>query len=237
MSDTLKIGVIDCSKFEIYANWVHRDYSNIEIIRLGHKFNNFNAIENCDGIVLTGGEDVHPRYYHQPEYYVYCHQDDVDEKRDEFEFAVLNYTEKNRIPVFGICRGIQVANVFFGGTLIPDIASWGKFNHAKMPDKSDRYHEIIVNPSSWLSQIVNTNAGLVNSNHHQSPDKVGKGLVASAITTDGVIEAIERQETENHAFLCLVQWHPERMKDQLSPFSKNLHEAFIAAVIQEKINR
>jgi len=237
MSDTLKIGVTDCSKFDLYADWVCKYDSRVEVIRLSYKLNNFKEIEQCDGIVLTGGEDVHPRFYHQPEYFSYCHEEDVDELRDDFEFSILNYTEKHDIPVLGICRGIQVANVFFGGTLIPDIACWGKFNHAKMPDKSDRYHEIIVNPSSWLSQIVNTNSGLVNSNHHQSPDKVGKGLVACAITTDGVIEAIERQNVVNHAFLCLVQWHPERMKDLFSPFSKNLNEAFIAATEYKKFGK
>ena len=224
------IGVTDCSKFEIYSNWVLSYNKNVEVIQLGYKLNNFDEIKKCDGIVLTGGEDVHPKFYNHSEYYEYCYEDDIDEQRDEFEFKVLAYTEENKIPVLGICRGMQVGNVYFGGTLIPDIPAWGKFNHAKMPDNSDRYHEIIVNPSSWLSQIVNTDKGLVNSNHHQSTDRTGKGLVVSAISPDGVTEAMERMYPEGKSFLCFVQWHPERLRDQQSPFSKNLHEAFISAI-------
>lgn len=231
MSEKIIIGVTDCSKFEIYRDWVLSYNENIEVIQLGHKLNNFDEIPKCRGIVLTGGEDVHPRFYNLPEYYPYCYDDDIDEHRDEFEFKVLNYTEKNEIPVLGICRGMQVGNVFFGGTLIPDIATWGKFDHSKMPDKSDRYHEVIVNPSSWLNGIVNIDKGLVNSNHHQSTDKTGKGLVVSAISPDGISEAMERLNPYGKSFLLFVQWHPERLKDQHSPFSKNIHEAFINAII------
>ncbi|KQN28567.1 peptidase C26 [Pedobacter sp. Leaf41] len=230
MSDKIIIGVTDCSKFDIYSNWVLSYNENVQVIQLGYKLNNFEEIEKCHGIVLTGGEDVHPRFYNMPEYYPYCYEDDIDEQRDEFEFKVLEYTEKNGIPVLGICRGMQVGNVFFGGNLIPDITTWGKFNHSKMPDKSDRYHEVIVNPSSWLSGIINTDKGLVNSNHHQSTDRTGKGLVVSAISPDGVTEAMERFDPEGKSFLLFIQWHPERLKDQQSPFSKNLHEAFITAI-------
>ena len=233
MSNKITIGVIDCSKFELYRDWMLSYDDRVEVIQLGHRLNNFEEIIHCNGILLTGGEDVHPKYYNHPEYYDYCHADDVDERRDEFEFQVLAYTEENLIPVLGICRGIQVGNVFFGGTLIPDIASWGRFDHSKMPDKSDRYHEILINPSSWLKQIVNSERGLVNSNHHQSTDRIGKGLVASAISPDGIVEAIERLNPIGKSFLLFVQWHPERLNDQQSVFSKNIHQAFIRAITNE----
>jgi len=233
MSNKIIIGVIDCSKFELYRNWILSYDDRVEVIQLGHRLNNFEEIIHCNGILLTGGEDVHPKYYNHPEYYDYCHADDVDERRDEFEFQVLAYTEENLIPVLGICRGIQVGNVFFGGTLIPDIASWGRFDHSKMPDKSDRYHEILINPSSWLKQIVNSERGLVNSNHHQSTDRIGKGLVASAVSLDGIVEAIERLNPIGKSFLLFVQWHPERLNDQQSVFSKNIHQAFIRAITDE----
>ncbi len=234
MSEKIIIGVIDCSKFTLYRDWVLSYDNRVEVIQLGHKLNNLEEIAKCQGVVLTGGEDVHPKFYNHPEYYPYCHADDVDELRDEFEFKVLAYTEENQIPVLGICRGIQVGNVFFGGTLIPDIATWGKFDHAKMPDKSDRYHEILINPSSWFKQIVQTDRSLVNSNHHQSTDRIGKGLVVSALSPDGVAEAIERLEPAGKSFLLFVQWHPERLNDQQSVFSKNLHEAFINAIVNPK---
>lgn len=227
------VGVTDCSKFEIYRDWVLCYNKNVEVIQLGYKLDNFKEIEKCQGIVLTGGEDVHPRFYNKPEYYPYCFEDDMDENRDTFEFKVLEYTEKNNIPVLGICRGIQIANVFFGGTLIPDVVSWGKFDHSKMPDKSDRYHEILINPSSWLKQIVKIDKGMVNSNHHQSTDKIGKGLVVSAITADGVAEAIERLNPTEKSFLLLVEWHPERLIDQDGPFAKNIHQSFINAILKK----
>lgn len=234
MDEKIIIGVTDCSKFEIYHDWVLRYNSDVEVIKLSYKLNNFEAINRCNGIVLTGGEDVHPRFYHHPEYYPYCYEDDIDELRDAFEFKILAYTEENNLPVFGICRGMQVANVHYGGTLIPDIASWGKFDHSKMPDKSDRYHEVTINPTSWLSSIVNTDSGFVNSNHHQSTDKIGKGLVVSAISIDGIAEALERLHPEGKSFFLFVQWHPERLTDQQSPFTKNIHDAFIADILKNK---
>lgn len=227
------IGVTDCSKFENYRSWVLSFNTNIEVIKLGHQHNNFKEIEQCNGILLTGGEDVHPKFYNMESYYPYCYEDDIDEKRDEFEFKILAYTEKNGIPILGICRGMQVANVFFGGTLIPDLTTWGKFNHGKMMDNTDRYHELIIDPSSLLKKITGLDFGITNSNHHQSLAKIGKGFVVSAISKDGVAEALERFNPTNKSYLLFVQWHPERLNDQQNPFSKNLHQSFIEAV---KIN-
>lgn len=221
----LVIGVTDCSKFEIYNQWILD--SSVETIRISEE--NDQILAQCDGIFLTGGEDVHPRFYGHPEYYEFCNQNDISEKRDSLELYVLEYTQKNNIPVLGVCRGLQITNVFFGGTLIPDIPIWGKFNHSKLNDGSDRYHSVKVDPSSTLFETVKETAGQINSNHHQSVDKVGKGLVVSAISEDGVIEALERSKPEIGPYLSLVQWHPERMLHQESAFSKKIREAFLNA--------
>ncbi|MGN6495026.1 MAG: gamma-glutamyl-gamma-aminobutyrate hydrolase family protein [Agriterribacter sp.] len=221
------IGVTDCSKYANYANWVLAYAPDVQVKKLTWRPSNLKEIKSCDGVVLTGGEDVHPRFYGRPDFYEYCYKDDVSEARDEFEWKVLEYTEANHIPVLGICRGLQIANAFFGGTLIPDISTWGKYNHSKMPDDSDRYHQVTVDPASWLYSIIGEEKGSVNSNHHQSADQVGKGLVVSAFSPEGVIEAIERKDAAAGAFLCLVQWHPERMKDQNSNFVKNIRKAFV----------
>jgi putative glutamine amidotransferase len=219
------IGVTDCSKYVRYAEWIGvGGAGGIEVRRLA---SGVGSIEGCDGIVLTGGEDVHPRFYNKPEYLPYCYADDINEVRDEFEMRVLEYTEANGIPVLGICRGLQLANVSFGGTLIPDIPSWGKFSHGKLADGSDRNHSVQVDVDSWLHGITGASTGFINSNHHQSADRIGRGLVASALSPDGVIEALERSAPGS--FLCLVQWHPERMRDQNNPLTKNIRRAFLEA--------
>ncbi|MFT3703360.1 MAG: gamma-glutamyl-gamma-aminobutyrate hydrolase family protein [Agriterribacter sp.] len=229
MPGKLIIGVTDCSKYQNYANWILAHGDNVELLQLSYKTNNINDIKKCHGIVLTGGEDVHPRFYNKPELYKYCYEDDVSEARDEFEWKLLEYTEANAVPVLGICRGLQIGNAFFGGTLIPDIPRWGKFNHSKLPDDSDRYHSIQVDCSSWLFNLIGEETGMVNSNHHQSADLIGDGLIVSALSPDGVIEALERKEPAGKSFLCFIQWHPERMNNQLSNFVKPLRTAFIKA--------
>jgi putative glutamine amidotransferase len=126
-----------------------------------------------------------------------------------------------------------VANVFFGGTLIPDIPSFGKFNHSRFPEK-DRDHEIQVDPYSELFRISGTGVGNVNSAHHQSAERVAKGFVSTAISTDGIIEGIERKEKEKFPYLQLVQWHPERMTDLENVFSKNIKLSFLKSVVNRK---
>lgn len=225
----ITIGVTDCSKYENYSKWIQSYDAEIETIKLSEKIQNLGDASRCHGIVFTGGEDVHPRFYNKPEYLSYCHQDDINEARDEFEMKLMEYTEANHVPVLGICRGLQIYNVFRGGTLIPDIPSWGKVttNHTKTKDGSDSYHSIILETSSWLSKVTGDVTGETNSNHHQSADAIGNGLVLSAVSEDGIVEALDQKNPEGKSFLCLVQWHPERMKDQQSQFVKNIREAFV----------
>ncbi|WP_106530926.1 gamma-glutamyl-gamma-aminobutyrate hydrolase family protein [Chitinophaga niastensis] len=230
MAEKKTIGVTDCSKYKIYHDWAASHAPDMEVIKLSYAENGLEKMKQCQGIILTGGEDVHPRFYNKPEYLDYCYPDDISEVRDEFELSILSHTEKQGIPLLGICRGLQIANVFFGGTLIPDIPSWGKFDHGKLQDGTDKYHEVSVNHDSWLHGILKTDAGTVNSNHHQSADKIGRGLIVSVLSPDGIAEAIERKHPSDAAFLCLVQWHPERMKNQQSYFVKNIADTFIAAI-------
>ncbi len=222
------VGVTDCGKYSSYAKWIASE-PDVEAIKLSYKEDSYKQIEKCHGILLTGGEDVHPRFYDKLEYLPYCDHVDMDEKRDEFELEVLKYSQANALPVLGICRGLQIANVFFGGTLTPDLPAFGKFNHSKVAGY-DLYHGVQVDTNSALRKIVNANAGEVNSAHHQSAERVGGGLVASAVTVDGVVEALEWLHPEGKPFLQLVQWHPERMRDQHSLFTKNIRTSFLEAV-------
>ncbi|MFZ6008750.1 MAG: gamma-glutamyl-gamma-aminobutyrate hydrolase family protein [Bacteroidota bacterium] len=224
MKSKITIGITDCSKFGNYEKWIQEE--GADVIKLSYQYNNFEDIKKCDGIILSGGEDVHPRFYKKNNYLEYCYE--IDEKRDDFEWKVLEHTEQLQLPLLGICRGLQVANVYFGGTLIPDIPSFGKFNHARY-ERTDRHHVIHVDPNSDLKKIVGLESGEINSAHHQSADLVGKDLVANAISPDGIIEGLERKNKEGKPYLMLVQWHPERMIDQQSVFSKNIRRSFLEA--------
>lgn len=231
MKDAITIGITDCSNYENYRKWLAEEPA-VHVVKLSHRTNNFDDIRKCDGVVLSGGEDVHPRFYNKPEYTERCHE--IDEARDEFEWRVLSYTEKHQLPLLGICRGLQVANVFFGGTLLPHIPDYGKFDHAKT-GSSDRYHTVNVDPNSHLKDIVEVSAGEINSAHHQGTDLVGKGLVANALSPDGVVEGLERADKKGRPFLMLVQWHPERMSDQESAFSKKIKHGFLDAVREHAV--
>lgn len=223
------VGIAAGRRYENYFNWISQSV-DIEVIKLGYEDQNFEAVKRCHGLILTGGEDVHPRFYNKPDYVTRYHLDDIDEARDEFEWKLLDYAEKIKLPLLGICRGLQIANVFYGGTLIPDIPSFGKPDHTKYSEGKDRHHSVAISEGSLLRDIAGTNAREVNSAHHQSVETVGKGLEINAISPDGIVEGLERKEKGDNSFLMLVQWHPERMIDQQGVFSGNIRDRFLKSI-------
>ncbi|MEO7961696.1 MAG: gamma-glutamyl-gamma-aminobutyrate hydrolase family protein [Ginsengibacter sp.] len=223
------IGIGEGSKYANYANWIKNE-PELEIIKLGYNYDNLAEIDKCHGILLTGGSDVNPRIYNQPDFLTYCDPNDIDEKRDEFEWKIMQHVEETQKPLLGICRGMHFANVFYGGTLIPDIPAFGKFNHAKVNEEKDRQHDILLDSHSELYKITGDERGLVNSAHHQGVDMPGFGLVATAFSNDGIIEAMERRAPEDRSYFLLVQWHPERMQNKESIFAKNIKNSFLQAV-------
>lgn len=226
----MTIGITDCSKFDDYRRWITAE-NGVDVIRLSYKERNFHLVDKCDGVLLSGGdEDVHPRFYNKIEYLEFCQG--TDEHRDEFEWKILQHTETSNKPVLGICKGLQIANVFFGGSLIPDIPAFGKFNHSKFP-AVDRHHAIHVDKNSELHKISGKETGEINSAHHQSADRIGTGLIANAISPDGIVEGLERKHSDGKSFLLLVQWHPERMVNQESIFSKNIRHIFLRRVSEQ----
>lgn len=223
------IGIASGRKYENYLNWF-LEVSDVEIIRLSYIDHNLEVLDRCNGVVLCGGEDVHPRLYKKSAYVEKYQLNDFDEQRDDFEWSVLSYTQQHKLPLLGICRGLQIANVFFGGTLIPDIRSFDKPDHTKFQEGKDRYHQVNVIRHSLLATITGAVEGEVNSAHHQSVAIAGKGLMINAMSPDGIVEGMERKESDTGSYLMLVQWHPERMTDGQNAFSKNIRDNFLESI-------
>ena len=139
---------------------------------------------------------------------------------------------ERKLPLLAICRGIQIVNIGFRGSLIVDIPS----DHGKTVihrDKEDVFHTVIVAKDSDLFRYGKAFRFVVNSSHHQAIKTPGEGLVPVAWSEDGLIEAVELDQRFSHPFFTGVQWHPERM-DALHPMSGSVGEAFLQKAEQFK---
>src|SRR5579872_4802276 len=141
---SLTIGITHCDEWANYERWLKSFDPSLNIIRLKAGESTIEQIKQCDGIILSGGEDVHPSYYNKLEYITQFNLSDFNQARDEFEFSVLKEVTTNNIPLLGICRGLQFANVYFGGTLIPDLPSKNKMGHSSKDNKKDTVHSVEV---------------------------------------------------------------------------------------------
>ncbi len=165
-------------------------------------------LARCDGLLLPGGGDIAPRCYGEE---ATGKLSEVEEWRDEIELRLLKEAYMRGIPVLGICRGMQLINVYFGGTLYQDVATEhpNALSHtAQFPDRSRESHLVHVNEGSMLARIVPEGDFGVNSIHHQGVKVPGEGLRVAATAPDGLVEAIEHP---GHPFLLGVQWHPEEL--------------------------
>lgn len=181
------------------------------------------VIEAVDGLLLTGGEDVDPRLYgHQP------HEKlgKVNRARDETEIALVHAARALHKPVLAICRGPQLLNVALGGTLIQDIASTvpNALQHHSDSERTERTHDVLIEPDSRAASAVGATRVSVNSFHHQSVLDPAPELVVTARAPDGIIEALETRD--NDWWVLAVQWHPEEMNDSPEPWDRGLFHAF-----------
>jgi putative glutamine amidotransferase len=222
VSRKVVIGITDCEKYPNYEKWILTE-PDVEVIRLGAQFSNLDDIKKCDGIVLTGGEDVHPRFYGKTIHYPNA-PTEFEEARDEFEVRTFKIAQESNLPVLGICRGLQLINCIQGGTLKQDLGERNDV-HRRI-SKDDKTHEVKIEPATLLFEITKVNQGLVNSSHHQAIDKMGNGLKINCRAADGTIEGIEGSGS-SRPFLVAVQWHPERMRDQENPLSRDIKKSFL----------
>jgi putative glutamine amidotransferase len=158
-------------------------------------------IEQIDKLILAGGQDVSPHYYKQTRKVA----GDYLEKRDDFELALLEEALKQGKPVFAVCRGMQLMNVFFGGSLKQELHSFTEIMHMQNPiPKEYPSHELLTNENSVLHSIYGTR-NQVNSFHNQGIDVLASSFKETAFCTDGLIEGIENADNR----LLGVQWHPD----------------------------
>ena len=181
-----------------------------------------------DGLLLPGGGDIDPRLYFQERHRMVK---GVSRSRDALEIWLFQNALAADLPVFGICRGIQIMSVAMRGSLYQDIEDRvprRTLPHTRQVDGTDSRHHMRITEGSLLHQLTDEHASTVNSSHHQAVDAVGEGLVVTAHASDGTIEAIEHPDKR---FMLGVQYHPERMlhHSELREHAGKLFEAFIAA--------
>jgi putative glutamine amidotransferase len=209
------------------------DDSSIEIVKLSPEAKQ--DVSALDGIVFSGGVDIHPRYYNGQQEYAGM-PTKFKEARDEFEFELFDKAITGNIPVIGVCRGLQLINVFQKGTLTQDLADRNNihesFNDAQRVER-DRTHIVKAEDNTLLHEITLATEGTVNSAHHQSINHLGDNLIANSYSDDGIIEGIEWKDKSRRPFMLALQWHPERMDKAGitgSPFSKNIRDRFIKEI-------
>jgi putative glutamine amidotransferase len=182
-----------------------------------------------DGVFITGGVDVDPRSYGE-EKTPLCGTTDPD--RDAVEIALLHYAFEHQLPVFAVCRGIQILNVACGGTLYQDIAAQvpaalkhDYFPTPQQPSRKYLAHDVAVRPGSRLRAILGECVVPVNSMHHQAIKSLAANLIPTAHAPDGIIEGVEGNGEQ---YLIGVQWHPEELTET-QPGMARLFTCFIEA--------
>ena len=172
------------------------------------------AVRRCDGVMLSGGDDLEPGLYRDrlPESLrktvVPC-----DARRDLAEMLILREVFRQRKPLLAICRGQQILNVALGGTLFVDIAQERPhaLNHQQGARKDDLVHKVALTPDSILTKITGRRILGVNSSHHQAVAEVAEPLRVTATSSDGIIEGMELAKSNWLPYLLAVQFHPERL--------------------------
>jgi len=183
-------------------------------------------LEHIDGLILSGGPDIHPKYYgEQP----LPGLGEIDDELDQMELLITKFALPKNLPILAICRGIQVLNVSQGGSLYQDIANQlkGSINHLQRADKGVNTHLVSIEPGTRLFHILKRKKIWVNGKHHQAIKGLAPSLIVSAKAEDGVIEAVENPSLK---FVIGVQWHPEgTWKSDI--FSRRLFQAFLRSCL------
>jgi putative glutamine amidotransferase len=198
---------------ELYIQAIQRAGGKAEFVYPGT--GKKDLVDHFDGFLIPGGKDINPLLYNEDQRYEINPE---EEKRTAFELFLLKEAIKRIKPVLGICYGMQVINLFFKGSLYQDIQS----QKEDSLDHRKGLHALTVQANPFLE----SGKLEVNSSHHQAVKNIGKGLIPFAYADDNIVEGIY---LDGYHFLLGVQWHPERMKNELSlavfsAFMKECHE-------------
>jgi len=193
------------------------------------------CVRLCDGVMLTGGEDVDPRLYGNelpPRLRKTVTVTPDGGERDLRELLLVDEVFRQRKPLLGICRGHQMLNVALGGSLVPDIRTQmpKAINHRRMERRSEVVHEVRLTEGGILAKITGRTSLGVNSTHHQAVGRVAEPLQAIARSDDGVVESMQLKQSHMLPFLLSVQFHPERLATRY-PEHRAIFTAFTQACI------
>lgn len=218
-----RVGISDCGEAKIapYENAIRRVGLEPHVVRVGE----LRSLDGLNGLLLTGGTDINPRHYDQEPA---AETQQPNDERDALEFSLLGEALALDLPVFAICRGMQLLNVHLHGTLTQHLSS--SATHVcrlkdEIPGRHRTAHTVEVLPGTLLARIVGAGRHEVNSRHHQGVGDLAPGAVKSAVSEDGITEAVE---LPGKRFVLAVQWHPEDRID-ISDADRKLFEAFAAS--------
>ncbi|WP_314932722.1 gamma-glutamyl-gamma-aminobutyrate hydrolase family protein [Veillonella parvula] len=189
------------------------------------------TVARLDGLLLSGGHDVYPLHYGEEPLQGLG---EVWPERDQFDFALIKAAEEKQIPIFGICRGLQILNVYRGGSLYQDLKYDQNctIKHSQNQTPSLGTHTVDIKFESKLASAIGRSTWITNSHHHQTVKHVGKGLQVVARAKDGTVEGLE---DSSYPWLVACQFHPEMMSET-DENAKCLFAAFVAAA-QNNVNK
>ncbi len=166
-------------------------------------------LERADGLLLTGGDDIDPARWGEARHST---TDVLDPRRERTDFLLVERADRMKIPILGVCCGMQLLNVHRGGSLLQDIPDLvgAKVTH-RLKSPAEAAHPVDLAPGTRMAQVLGSLQPRVNSAHHQAVNQLGRGLRICGRAPDGVVEALEDEDASR--FLLAVQWHPERILD------------------------
>ena len=232
------IGVVPAINEEEGLYFIHED--NVTSIKnaggvpliIPYQSRERQIIDMIDGLYLTGGFDIDPTFFAEEPH---PNLGKINRIRDEFEIEFIKNVRRANKPILAVCRGCQILNIAMGGDMYQDIyhqMDTPLLQHQQNAINSHASHFVHVLPNSLLYNLVGNDKIKVNSRHHQANRNLGKDLITSGTSSDGVIEAIE---SSTDSFLLGLQWHPENMAATGDKTSLNIYHGFIQACKERKI--